>query len=31
MRFAAIDPHGQKWERVAIEGMSWIRDRDFTR
>ncbi len=31
MGFAAIDPHGQKGERVAVKGMSRISNRDFTR
>jgi hypothetical protein len=31
MRFAAIDPHGEKREGVAVQGMGRIRNRYFTR
>jgi hypothetical protein len=31
MGFAAIDPHGEPWEGVAVQGMGGIRYRHFTR
>ncbi len=31
MGFAAIDPHGEQWEGVAVQGMGGIRNRHFTR
>ena len=31
MGFAAIDPHGEQRERVAVEGVGRISNRHFTR
>src|SRR2546428_11500286 len=31
MGFAAIDPHGEQWEGVAVQGMGRISNGDFTR
>lgn len=29
--FAAIDPHGEPREGLAVQGMGWISNRHFTR
>jgi hypothetical protein len=31
MSIAAIDPHGEPWEGLAVQGMGGIRYRHFTR